>query len=247
MGDLKNGKLYFYLIFIYILMQVSSVFVALSFFNHFSGIENVSLQEAEYRATAWSLFITNAIAGIIILFLVVRNKHFLQVFKGKKVSIGNAVLWGFIGFFLALGGQMLAASIEIYILGIEAGSDNTAQLGEIAKASPIIILSIVLFAPLFEELIFRRIIFGGIYQKSNFIIAALVSGIIFAAVHNEFEHILMYMAPGFVFAYLYYRTKRLLTPIIAHLLMNSFVTIIQLNQDKLQQIQNMKQTFSFFF
>ena len=143
------------------------------------------------------------------------------MFKGKNASIGNAVLWGFIGFFLALVGQMLAAVIETTI-GIEPGSENTALLSDIAKVSPIIIISIVLFAPFLEEIIFRRVIFGGLYQKTNFWIAAIVSGLIFAAVHGEFEHLLIYMAPGLVFSYLYYRTKRLLTPMIAHLLMNGF-------------------------
>lgn len=244
---MKNGKIYFYLVFIYIVMHISSAFGAVAAFNHFNGIESITEQEAKFRAIAWSLFIANSIAGIVFLLLIVPNKRFFQVFKGKKASIGNAVLWGFIGFFLALGGQMLAAYIEIYLFGIDTVSENTEQLAEIAKVSPIIIISIVLFAPLLEELIFRRVIFGGLYQKTNFIVAALVSGIIFAAVHNEFEHILMYIAPGLVFAYLYYRTKRLLTPIIAHLLMNGFVTIIQLNQEKLEQIQNMKQSLSIFF
>ena len=95
----------------------------------------------------------------------------------------------------------------------------------------------MLFAPILEEIIFRRVIFGGLYQKTNFIIAALISGLIFAAVHGEFEHLLIYIAPGLVFSYIYYQTKRLLTPIIAHLLMNGFVIIIQLNYDKLEKLQ----------
>ena len=90
---------------------------------------------------------------------------------------------------------MLAGTIESCI-GIEPGSDNTAILSDIAKVSPIIIISIVLFAPFLEEIIFRRVIFGGVYQKTNFWIAAIVSALVFAAVHNEFEHLLIYMVPG---------------------------------------------------
>ncbi len=141
---------------------------------------------------------------------------------------------------------MLAATIE-NLIGITPGSDNTTLLSDIAKVSPIIIISIVLFAPFLEEIIFRRVLFGGFYQKTNFLIAAIASGIIFAAVHNEFEHILMYLMPGLVFSYLYYRTKRLLTPMIAHLLMNGFVVIVQLNSDKLLKLQEMKQAIIVFF
>ena len=141
---------------------------------------------------------------------------------------------------------MLAGAIENAI-GITPGSDNTAILSEIAKVSPIIIICMVLFAPFLEEIIFRRVIFGGVYQKTNFWIAATVSALVFAAVHNEFEHLLMYMMPAFVFAYLYYRTKRILTPMIAHLLMNGFVVLLNLNMEKILKWQEeMKPVIIFF-
>ncbi|HJF33269.1 MAG TPA: CPBP family intramembrane metalloprotease [Sporosarcina psychrophila] len=242
---MKNWKIYIYLLVTYILMQLSSVYVAKGLFNYFPWNEQYTIQEIKYHASSWSLFLVNVIAVILFLLIILPKKNFFQVFKGKKSSIGNSVLWGFIGFFLALGGQMLAGAIEIAI-GIEPGSDNTAILSDIAKVSPIIIICIVLFAPILEEIIFRRVIFGGIYQKTNFWIATIVSALVFAAVHNEFEHLLTYMMPAFVFAYLYYRTKRILTPMIAHLLMNGFVVILNLNLDKLQQMQDMKQAIIAF-
>lgn len=227
-------------------MQVGSIYLSQGLFTNFPWDEQYTEKDIAYRASAWSLFIVNTIAAIIFLLFMMRNNPFLQVFKGKKSSIGNAIVWGFLGFFLAMGGQMLAAAVES-MMGVTAGSDNTAILSDIAKVSPIIIISMVLFAPFLEEVIFRRVIFGGIYQKTNFWIAAIASAVIFAAVHNEFEHLLMYMMPGLVFSYLYYRTKRLLTPMIAHLLMNGFVVIIQLNYDKLLELQDMKQAIIIFF
>ena len=141
--------------------------------NTFLGMNRFTNRDSKLsRQVAWSLFIVNAIAAIIFLLLILPNKKFFHVFKGKKSSIGNAILWGFIGFFLALGGQMLAGCIENAI-GITPGSENTAMLSDIAKVSPIIIISMVLFAPFLEEIIFRRVIFGGLYQKTNFWIAAI--------------------------------------------------------------------------
>jgi uncharacterized protein len=226
-------------------MQVSSLFVVQGLLNYYPWNEQYTEQEIKFYASSWTLFMVNVIAVIIFLLIILPKKNFFQVFKGKKSSIGNSVLWGFIGFFLALGGQMLAGAIEIAI-GIEPGSENTAILSDIAKVSPIIIISIVLFAPFLEEIIFRRVIFGGIYLKTNFWIATIVSALVFAAVHNEFEHLLTYMMPAFVFAYLYYRTKRILTPMIAHLLMNGFVVILNLNLERLQQFQDMKQAIIIF-
>ena len=239
MDVLKTWKIYTYLIFTYIIMQIGSIYLGQSLIEYFKADESLSLQEAKYYGVAWSLFSVNLLATIIFLLLVFPNKRFFQVFKGKASSIGKTILWGFIGFFLALIGQMAAGMLEAALFGIEPGSENTALLSDIAKVAPIIIVSMVIFAPILEEVIFRRVLFGGLYQKTNFIIAALVSAIVFAAVHGELQHLLIYMAPALVFSYIYYRTKRLLAPIIAHLLMNGFVVIIQLNIEKIEQFQKL--------
>ncbi len=244
---MKNWKTYLYLILTYVVMHVSSVFLAKFLFQHFGKNPDLTEKEALFYGFAWSQFSVNVIAVLLFVFFIVRHKKFLHVFKGKPGSTGNAILWGFLGFFLALLGQMVAGMIEDSLFGIEAGSENTALLSDIAKISPIIIFSMVLFAPFLEEIIFRRVLFGGLYQKTNFIIATLVSAVVFAAVHGELEHLLIYMAPAFVFAYIYYRTKRLLAPIIAHMLMNGFVVIIQLNADKIMELQKIQQSIITFF
>jgi uncharacterized protein len=245
MNILKNWKIYSYLIFTYVIMQIGSVFLVKPIFQYFKGNPSLTTQNAEYHGIAWSLFTANTLAAIIFLLLIFTRKKFFHVFKGKPASVGSTILWGVLGFFLALFGQMAAAFIE-QLIGIEPGSENTAFLSEIAKVAPIIIICIVIFAPLLEEIVFRRVIFGGLYQKTNFIIAALISGLIFAAVHGELQHLLIYLAPGLVFSFVYYKTKRLITPMISHLLMNGLVVTIQLNYEKLEQLQNMHQSFSTF-
>ncbi len=246
---MKNWKLYIYFVLVYIAMQVSSIYLAQFLIGYLNNKPTMEELDATYHGFAWSLFIVNTIAAIIFLVLIARNKKFMQVFKGKKASIGSIILWGVLGFFLAMGGQMLAASIES-MFGVTPGSDNTALLTDIAKTSPIVIISMVLFAPLLEELVFRRVIFGGIYMKTNFWIATLVSAVVFAAVHNELEHLLIYTMPALVFAYLYYRTKSILTPMIAHGLMNGFVVVVQLNYDKflkfIEEMENVKQAVIIF-
>lgn len=243
---LKNWKTYLYLVLAYVAMQIGSVFLAQAFIQYFNGDASLTLQEAKYHGFAWSLFLSNSLAVIVFYLLIFRKKNFFQVFKGKPASLGTTILWGTIGFFLALFGQMFAGMIEMAI-GIEPGSENTALLSDIAKVSPIIIISMVIFAPILEEMIFRRVLFGGIYQKTNFIIAALVSALIFAAVHGELQHMLIYTAPALVFSFIYYKTKRLLAPIIAHLLMNGFVVIVQLNFEKIEEFQKLQQSFITLF
>ena len=226
-------------------MQFGSVPISLGMIKLFSA-NGLDVQQAAFQGTAWGLFVANSPA-IIAFFLVIRtDKKFWTVFKGKKAPIWKSIVWGIIGFFLALGGQMIAGLIE-QAIGIENGSDNTARLTEVAAVAPISIVCIVLFAPILEEIVFRRVVFGGIYTKTNFWIAALASALIFAAVHNELEHILIYLMPGLVFSYIYYKTKRIWTPMIAHLLMNGFVMVVTLNQDKLLELQGIQEAFISLF
>ncbi|WP_303967355.1 CPBP family intramembrane glutamic endopeptidase [Sporosarcina ureae] len=228
----------------YVLLQIGSIFLAPELIVYFTG-KDLSKVEALSQGFAWTLFITQGIAALIVAAILLRNKKFLPVFKGKPSGFGSVLLWGVLGFFLAMAGQIIGAAIES-MFGVTAGSENTELLSNIAKTAPIIIFAMVLFAPFLEEVVFRRIIFGGLYNKTNFWVAAIVSAIVFAAVHNELQHLLMYLMPGLAFAFVYYKTKRLLTPMIAHFLMNSFVTVVQWNADKLQQLQDMQQSIVLF-
>lgn len=234
------------LIFVtYVLLQISSIFLAPELLVYFTG-KGLERPEALLQGLAWTLFITQGIAAVIIAGILLRNKKFFRVFKGKPAGAGSVILWGILGFFLAMAGQVIGAGIESSF-GVKMGSENTEMLANIAKTAPIIIFAMVLFAPFLEEIVFRRIIFGGLYTKTNFWIAAFVSAVVFAAVHGELQHILMYFLPGLAFAFVYYKTKRLLTPMISHFIMNSFVTVVQFNADKLMELQDMKQNFINFF
>ena len=172
-------------------------------------------------------------AAVITLLIIRRDKSFVRPLTGKAASTPNAIAWGVLGFIMVLYGQAFAANIEIKFFGIEPGSDNTANFMELANSVPFVIFSIVLFAPILEELIFRRIIFGTLLPKTNFFIAALISSLAFAVIHFEFTHILIYAVSGFIFAFIYYKTKRIITSMIAHMLLNGFVVIAQLYNEEI--------------
>nr|WP_245203039.1 CPBP family intramembrane glutamic endopeptidase [Jeotgalicoccus aerolatus] len=99
------------------------------------------------------------------------------------------------------------------------------------------ILVVVLFGPIIEEYVFRRAIFGEIYEMIPinstaqkvlaFLAAGLVSGLIFAVAHADFTHILIYLSMSYVFSFLYVITGRLLVPIFVHVIMNGIVVLLQ--------------------
>ncbi|WP_233549517.1 CPBP family intramembrane glutamic endopeptidase [Lysinibacillus yapensis] len=199
----------------------------LQFFEQ-DGNEGIAL-------AGWWSSVSFAIAFLVCIFLISKNKNFWHVFKGEKASIPVSIGWGIIGFFLVYLGQTIGATIEL-ALGIDYGSENTQKIMQVTEIAPIMILASVLFGPILEEFVFRRVVFGSLVQTQSFWVSAIISSIVFALIHLDFSHIILYTISGFIFAFLYYKTKRLLTSIIAHMMLNGFVTIIQMNADKLQQI-----------
>src|SRR5699024_9757299 len=151
------------------------------------------------------------------------------------VSLPMSFLWAFLGLFIAYAAVMAAGLIELG-LGITDPSENTESIMKVTRAVPLFMIIPIFCAPILEEIIFRKIIFGVFYKKTNFFIAALLSAVVFGFVHGEPIHILSYASMGFVFAYLYVRTKRLLVPILVHMALNSVTVIIQyIGIEKIEQ------------
>lgn len=227
-------KRYWYVIFTYLIMQFSAIPVAIFIRSFFP--EN-SFQLVIY----WSIFSFTA-ALFITLWLM---KPDMQKPAHRDASSGSSIiLWSIFGVFLAFFAQGVAASIEMYILGIEPGSENTMQIMEIARANALFILIPAIIAPILEEIIFRKIVFGSLYKRMNFFLAALLSALIFGVVHMDLTHLLLYTAMGFVFAFLYVKTKRIIVPIIVHAGMNSFVVLMQysLTPEEIEKMLEQVQT-----
>lgn len=242
----KTQATAFYILLLYIACQLSGLLLLIP------GVGDLFLQfidadrkESGIILVAWWSTITMAITFIVSFILISKNKNFWNVFKGDKASIGESIGWGILGFFLVLVGQSIAANIEM-ALGIPMGSANTETIVMVTEVAPIMMLTTVLFAPILEELIFRRVVFGSIIQTQNFWLAGIISAIVFAAIHLEFTHLLIYAVSGLIFAFLYYKTKRLLTSIIAHMLLNGFVSITQLFIDDIERIMKEMQMILIF-
>lgn len=235
----KSYKTAFYILLTYVFVfQLSALLLRLPGAQDFVlGLIDAPIEEKGSILAGWWTFIFGIISLIIIALLVMRDKEFFNIYEGKKASTPEAIGWGIIGFFMVFFGQMIGAAIELAI-GIKGGSENTATLVEVAKLAPIMVISIAIIGPILEEFVFRRVVFGSFIQTQGFWLSAIISSVVFAAIHFEFTHILLYAICGLVFAFLYYKTKRLLTSIVAHILLNSFVSFVNLNADKLQQIMD---------
>ncbi|EPZ38631.1 metal-dependent membrane protease [Anoxybacillus ayderensis] len=217
-------KQYWYVIITYIAMQLSSL-IGVPLLAHSGFVDTSNKEIALSIASGYWAVISFSIAFLFVLYFMREDMKYS--YDRHQASIGTSIFWGIGGFFLALFAQGIAANIEMHVFGVEMGSENTRRIVEMVKLTPALMLVTSIVGPILEEIIFRKIIFGTLYQKYNFFLSATVSSLLFAVVHLEFEHLLLYATMGFVFAFLYVKTKRILVPIAAHVLMNTFVVVIQ--------------------
>ncbi|MFA9558489.1 lysostaphin resistance A-like protein [Evansella sp. AB-rgal1] len=212
-------KRYWLILISFIIMQLAtSVTAALLVFFGFSGTFD--------ELIGTTVLITFTLGFFVILFLTLKTEPDLE-FSRDKASGSETVLWSILGIFMAFGAQILANFINIYVLGIEPGSENTQDIVGWANAVPLMMIVVAIFVPIMEEIVFRMVIFGSLFKRYGFWIAALLSGLIFAVVHMDFKNLIVYLAMGIVFAFLYVKTKRIIVPIMAHVGINSFVMIVQ--------------------
>lgn len=224
-------KEYWYILIAYIGMQLSGL-IGVPFLAFWGTLLGKSIEDIEtFSVSSWILISFTVTLTIVLLLLRKEMREGYSMRDGA--SVGSSIAWSIGGIFLALFAQTFAANLE-RMIGIEMGSENTQQIIQLIKASPLIVIVSSVIGPILEEIVFRKILFGSLYKKFNFLLSAFISSIIFALAHFEFEHILLYSAMGFTFAYLYVKTKRILVPIFAHVAMNSLVVIIQFNQENIE-------------
>ncbi len=165
--------------------------------------------------------------GIVIIFLILLPEWRNREDREERASVPATIGWSILGIPIVFTAQIVAATIEMQFLGVEPGSKNTEMIVELTLSVPLLILVVSVFGPILEEIVFRKVIFGTLYKRTNFVIAALISSLVFAVVHRDFSHILVYAAMGFTLSFLYVKTKRLIVPIIAHVAVNTTVMLVQ--------------------
>ncbi|MFC2947552.1 CPBP family intramembrane glutamic endopeptidase [Virgibacillus sediminis] len=222
-------KRYWWVIVTYVIMQFSVIIGAPVLYALFPI--------TDFEAVIyWSIL--SFIAALIVTLLLMRP-DMKEGSARDASSLSTVVVWSVLGVFMAFAAQTIAGLIEMELLGIESGSENTQQIMDITRAAPIFMIIPALIAPILEELIFRKIIFGSLYKRMNFFFAALLSALVFGFIHLDPTHILVYASMGFVFAFLYVRTKRIIVPIIVHAAMNTIVVLAQygLTPEEIERMQ----------
>jgi len=152
---------------------------------------------------------------------------------GFKPKESDFSLLQWLGSLLFLLGSQ---EILLYAIGIALPDWSTAGawwegFDELITFGPLSIalldtLDAVVGAPIVEEIIFRGLLFGALVRSMGFVAAAIVSSLVFAAVHGYgLEGTLAVTLTGSLLCWIYWRTGRLWTAILAHGVHNTIVVL----------------------
>lgn len=82
----------------------------------------------------------------------------------------------------------------------------------------------IICAPLFEEMMFRKCLYGSFSRLMPPVVAAVISSLMFAVGHGTLAHIPMTFLLGMLNCWLYARLGRIIVPIIVHTICNVVAT-----------------------
>jgi hypothetical protein len=142
----------------------------------------------------------------------------------RATSLGTAAVYGLLGgAAAALCGLLYLAAIN-HIEPLRQMKDELPTLMNLAEGPARVCLAALLIvaAPVFEEFIFRGILFRGLRRSARLGVAVTGSAAIFAIVHPPISVIPVFVL-GLVTALVFERTKLLAAPILAHMVYNTVV------------------------
>lgn len=221
---LKNNYKYLLIILLYFLYQISFIPNLISSFG-------INLYKLPKTARLFAIGITDLIyiALLLIIFKNEIKKGITDLKQNFKARINISATCWVIGCLI----MFISTTIISFIVKKDVSS-NEALVRESIKLAPLYMLfTCSIVAPIFEEMVFRKALYGLIKKKWSFIIT---SGLCFGLLHIigsyssplDFLYVIPYGAMGFSFAYLLTKTNNIILPILIHMFHNTILVISQI-------------------
>lgn len=138
---------------------------------------------------------------------------------------------------LSICSYKLMATCCIFVIGmsmwtgylsewITTPSEEFIRAMKIMMGNPLGVISVVILAPIVEELVFRGAIMGHLLKTGKSpVFAIVVSSLVFGIVHGNLEQAPFAFILGLALGWVYYRTGSLLPSIFMHFINNGATTV----------------------
>ena len=158
------------------------------------------------------------------------------LFLGKRVgllegfkALSSLKAWGMIG--LTYLGIYIATNVGMSVMRMEGISNTTNQAAiENAHMNPFVLITFtVIMAPIVEELVFRGILMGRVFNPDS-IVGLILSSLLFGLIHrpNSIGVWIVYAGMGFALGTVYRKFQKLEYCIMAHIINNTIAVSVVL-------------------
>lgn len=171
------------------------------------------------------------------LFFKLRKKQVKKEWKLNRCKRKDVVLASVISFSFSFLFTLITYNVTIENSVMIAQSANFVIEKSTLLGILLLVLSVLIVAPMTEEIVLRGIVYTRIEKTTNAITAIVVSSVLFGLMHIPAGGILVAIGAtlmSFVWGYLFYKTDSLWVCIFAHAAAN-LPDIILLNKPKLSE------------
>lgn len=160
------------------------------------------------------------------IFLYLMNKLEKQEINSNKLTIKKFIVYIAIALTLMWIGNLIGLTIT-EILGNLIQNEIANPIVETIDSSSIYtnLLLMVIMAPIFEEIIFRKLLIDRTIKYGKGV-SILLSALIFGLFHGNLNQFFYAFLIGGFFAYVYIKTGKIIYTILLHLTVNFFGSII---------------------
>lgn len=160
-----------------------------------------------------------AIAMPLMMFLVSRVPA-QKMKKNNRLSVGQMFLV-FPMCYAVMYVSNLMGTIVTFLIGLVKGSGvDNGIVNIVTETNPLAIILLMVFcAPVFEELIFRKLLIDRAVKYGEGV-AVVLSGFMFGLFHGNLSQFAYAFTLGMLFAFLYVKTGRIQYTIILHMVIN---------------------------
>ncbi len=246
-----------YLITFYVIATFIQIVLMVIFASKYNvSIANImDSPDAYYATLSWSNFLTYVVALIAVVPFMFKylKKDVKIALDDKKETLKHVLLGIGIMYATSIFANLL---VQILTLNLDASgsSENQEVIEELMGSGTVnallMCITTVFFAPILEEIIFRKCLFG-LFKKKTYLTIA-ISAIIFAGIHVvpaclnilldilmqggstltdlyiEAVYIISYLGQAIAMSYIYYRSKFNIVPSILIHLFNNVLAVLAL-------------------
>ena len=168
--------------------------------------------------TEAALLLANIMVFLVVVLLFrLKKRNLFTDLKIKKTNRNNLVAAFVVG--------LVWSYVLIFFLSFLY--DLTSAFGDPADYTVITIVSVILIAPIMEEIFYRGIIFNQLNTRMKVASSAIITAFLFAlGHHSSFVHWLLSFLWGIVSIWLYRTTGTLIVPILAHITNNAVAELV---------------------